>query len=214
MSGASATERGRSPGEGPGSAVRPPGRPRSAEADTAIIRATLHVLVSDGYRALTMEKVRAVAGVGKATVYRRYGSKEELVRAAVAHLHQELPLPPDTGSVRGDFKAVAESARASAEAAEWLTFMPRMLAEVAHDPELRALFHDALVGPRRSVLTAVLRRGIERGEIRADVDLDLAVDLVTGPVIYRIIITGGDLGQMMERPLQVLDAVLEGLRPR
>ena len=65
------------------------------------MRATLEVLVTDGYRALTMEKVRARAGVGKATIYRRYGSKEELVKAAVEHLHQDLPVPEDTGSLRG-----------------------------------------------------------------------------------------------------------------
>ena len=60
--------------------ARPPGRPRSAEADEAILRAALELLAEDGYRALTMERVRERSGVGKATLYRRYGSKEELVR--------------------------------------------------------------------------------------------------------------------------------------
>ena len=198
------------PEPGPG----PPGRPRSAAADVAIIRATLELLVAEGYRALTMERVRERAGVGKATVYRRYGSKAELVTAAVAHLHQELPLPADTGSLRGDFGEVAKAAVESADAAQWMTFMPRMLAEVAQEPELRDLFYAALVQPRRSVIEAVLRRAIERGEVRADVDLDLAVDLITGPMIYRIIITGGDLAEIAGRPMQVLDTVIEGLRPR
>ena len=58
---------------------RRPGRPRSAVADASIVRATLELLLEDGYRALTMEQVRARAGVGKATLYRRYGSKQELV---------------------------------------------------------------------------------------------------------------------------------------
>lgn len=205
---------GRGEGPGPAPGTRAPGRPRSAEADSAIVRATLDLLVADGYRALTMERVRERAGVGKATLYRRYGSKEELVRAVVAHMHQDLPLPPDTGSVRGDFAAVAQAALATAAVGEWLTFMPRILSEVAREPELRALFYDTLVRPRRSVMEAVLRRGIERGEVRADADLDLAVDLVTGPMIYRIIISGGDYEQIAERPMQVLDAVLEGLRPR
>ena len=72
-------------------AARTPGRPRSAEADEAILRAALELLVDDGYRALTMEGVRERSGVGKATLYRRYGSKEELVRAAIVHLHQRHP---------------------------------------------------------------------------------------------------------------------------
>jgi len=197
-----------------GSPTRAPGRPRSAAADTAIIRATLELLVASGYRALTMEQVRERAGVGKATIYRRYGSKEELVRAVVAHLNTGVPDPPDTGSVRGDFAEVVRSLLAGAEISGALTFMPRMLSEVAHDPELREIFYAALVQPRRDLLEAILRRAIERGEIRADVDVELAIDLLAGPVVYRLVITGGDVSDLHERPLRLLDAVLEGLSPR
>ena len=190
------------------------GRPRSPAADTAIIRATLALLVAEGYRALTVEKVRERAGVGKATIYRRYASKAELVRAAVAHVHAELPLPEDTGSLRGDFAAIADAAVGRAEAAQSAAFMPRILSEVAHEPELRELFYGVLVKPRREILEAVLRRAIARGEVRPDVDLDLAVDLLVGPMIYRLIITGGDVKDVARRPVQVLDTVVEGLRPR
>ena len=194
--------------------VRAPGRPRSVEADTAIIRSTLELLVADGYRALTMEKVRQRAGVGKATIYRRYASKEELVHAAVAHLNLGVPEPPDSGSLREDFAAVARSLIAGAEVSGALTFMPRMLAEAAHDPELRAIFFAALVEPRRQVIETILRRAVERGEVRTDVDLDLAIDLIAGPMVYRILITGGDVERLAERPARILDVVLEGLRPR
>jgi AcrR family transcriptional regulator len=193
--------------------TRAPGRPRSVAADEAIIRATLELLVLDGYRALTMERVRERAGVGKATVYRRYGSKEELVGAAVAHLSSELPAP-DTGTLRGDFAEISKAVVAAAEASQFLTFMPRMLAEVAHDAELRAVFYAALVKPRRDAITAILQRAIERGEVREDVDLDLAVDLIAGPMIYRVIITGGEIAGAGERAMRVLDTVVEGIRPR
>jgi AcrR family transcriptional regulator len=180
----------------------------------AIVRATLEVLVAEGYRALTMEQVRARAGVGKATLYRRFGSKEELVKAAVAHLHADLATPADTGSVRGDFAVVVEDVLSAARVTGALTFMPRVLAEVAGDPEMHAIFSAALVEPRRRVLETILRRGIERGEIRPDTDLELAVDLIAGPIIYRIIITGGDVDRIAERPMQVLELVLAGLSPR
>ena len=157
-------------------AARTPGRPRSAEADLAIVRAALELLVEDGYRALTMEKVRERSGVGKATLYRRHGSKEELVRAVVEHLHQDLPVPDDTGSLQGDFAAVAQAALANAPSTRFATFMPRLLAEVAHIPELQEIFYEALVQPRRDTLEAILRRAIERGEIRADTDVELAID--------------------------------------
>jgi len=197
------------------SAARAPGRPRSAEADAAIIAATLETLVTDGYRALTMEKVRERAGVGKATIYRRYASKQELVRAAVEHLNQGVtPEPPDTGSLRGDFGAIVSALLAGAEVSGALTFMPRMLSEVAHDAELRRIFYAALVQPRRDAVEAVIRRGIARGEIREDVDVDLAIDLVAGPMVYRAVITGGDVEHIGERAMHVLDALLEGLSPR
>jgi AcrR family transcriptional regulator len=197
-----------------GSATRAPGRPRSAAADMAIIRATLELLVEHGYRALTMEQVRERAGVGKATIYRRYGSKEELVRAAAAHLNTGMPEPPDTGSVEGDFAEVVSSLLAGAQVSGALTFMPRMLSEVAQDAELRGIFYAALVQPRRDLLAAVLRRAIDRGEVRADVDIELAIDMIAGPIVYRVIITGGDIAQIADRPQRLLDAVLDGLRPR
>jgi AcrR family transcriptional regulator len=195
-------------------AARTPGRPRSAEADQAIVRAALELLVADGYRALTMEKVRERSGVGKATLYRRYGSKEELVRGVVEHMHQQLPVPEDSGSLQGDFAAVARQALLNAQSTRFATFMPRVLAEVAHIPELQAIFYDALVQPRRDTLEAILRRAIERGEIRADVDVELAIDVLAGPMIYKVIITGGDLERMAGMPARVLELVMDGLRPR
>ena len=200
----------RSPRERAGSAVRGPGRPRSARADMAIIEATLQLLLSDGYRALTMERVRERAGVGKATLYRRYASKEDLVQAAIVHLNQGIEVPADTGTLRSDFVAVTRALLAGAEATGALTFMPRMLAEVVHDHELRRIFYGALVQPRRDALETILRRAVDRGEIRDDLDLDLAIDLIAGPMVYRILITGGELERLAERPLRVLD----GLRPR
>ena len=172
--------------------TRPPGRPRSAEADEAILRAALELLAEDGYRALTMERVRERSGVGKATLYRRYGSKEELVRAAIVHLNSDIPMPDDTGSMVGDFAATAQTILAGAARTGALTLMPRLLSEVAGDPDMHALFSEHLVEPRRRVVRAIVERAKARGEIRADVDPELAVDLMVGPFIYRLIIAGGD----------------------
>jgi AcrR family transcriptional regulator len=213
VSGSPATS-DRSPRASAGSAVRGPGRPRSAQADTAIIRATLDLLVADGYRALTMEKVRERAGVGKATIYRRYASKEELVQAAVSHLNIGMPEPPDTGTLRGDFAEIVRALLTGAKVSGALTFMPRMLSEAAHDAELRAIFYAALVQPRRDVVEAILRRAIERGEIRADVDPDLGVDLLAGPMVYRVLITGGDVEQIGGRAMRLFEMVFDGLRAR
>ena len=193
--------------------ARPPGRPRSTEADEAILRAALDLLAEAGYRALTMEAVRERSGVGKATLYRRYGSKEELVRAAIVHLNADIPMPEDTGSVTGDFAVTAQTVLAGAARTGALTLMPRLLSEVTGDPDMHALFSEHLVEPRRRVVRGIVERAKSRGEIRADVDTDVAVDLMVGPFVYRMIISGGDPTAIGD-PAELLRAVLAGLRPR
>ena len=105
---------------------RTPGRPRSEASHQAIIRATLELLLETGYRALTMEGVRTRAGVGKATIYRRWSSKEELVRDAIVSMHDDLQAP-DTGSLRGDYEGMASRVLSAAHRAGAATFMPRLL---------------------------------------------------------------------------------------
>jgi AcrR family transcriptional regulator len=193
---------------------RRPGRPRSAAADASIVRATLELLLEGGYRGLTMEQVRARAGVGKATLYRRYGSKEELVAEAVRHLNQPIPAP-DTGSVREDILVVARAVLEGAARAGAATFIPRMLAEGAGDPEMHAIFYENLVAPRRAIMAEVLRNGIARGELRRDLDVELAIDVITGPWVYRLLISGGDTSMVLAiDPDRLLDVVLPGMAPQ
>ena len=125
---------------------RKPGRPRSEASHQAIIEATLALLIEVGYGSLTMEAVRTRAGVGKATIYRRWASKEELVRDAIVFLHEEFETP-DTGSLRGDYDALAVAVRASASRGGAAMLMPRLLGESVHDPELFAIFRANLVDP-------------------------------------------------------------------
>jgi AcrR family transcriptional regulator len=190
--------------------ARRPGRPRSAAADASIARATLELLMEGGYRGLTMEQVRARAGVGKATLYRRHGSKQELVAEAIRHLNVPIPLP-DTGDVREDILAVARSVQAGAERVQFANFVPRLLAESAGDPEMHAIFFENLVAPRRAVMAEVLRRGVARGELRADLDIELAIDILTGPWVYRLLISGGDTTIYRFDPSRLFDLILTGL---
>jgi len=190
---------------------RTPGRPRSEASHQAIIRATLELMLEVGYGPLTMEAVRTRAGVGKATIYRRWSSKEELVRDAIVFLHEEFDVP-DTGSLRGDYHAIAEMVRDSARRAGASRLAPRLLGEAVNDPELHRIFYENLVQPRRHALGRLLRRAVERGEIRDDVDLDLLIDMFAGPAVYRLLITAGDISKMFDVDDQ-LDVLLNGLRP-
>jgi AcrR family transcriptional regulator len=89
---------------------RTAGRPRSPEADRAILATTLKLLVEQGYDAMSIESVAATAGVGKTTIYRRYPGKRELVVAAVLSLASTFDLPPDSGSTRADLLVVMHQA--------------------------------------------------------------------------------------------------------
>jgi AcrR family transcriptional regulator len=165
------------------SAPRSPGRPRSAEADAAIVRATLDVLLAEGFRGLSVEAVRQRAGVGKATIYRRFPDKQALVRAAIASVHADLQ-PPDTGSLLGDLDVLWENSYAGA------SFAPRLLADAADDPEMHRIFREALIDPRRAMMTTILERAVARGELRDDLDLDIVVPALAGIVLHRVFIFG------------------------
>ena len=191
---------------------RPPGRPRSERSHLAIVQATLELLAEVGYQRLTMEQVQRRAGVGKATIYRRWSSKPELVKAALQHFSIELPIP-DTGSLAEDYATIAAAVVAAAKDRDAALLMPRLLADASRDPELHALFYAQLVEPRRRLLRVALERARERGELRADVDIELTIDMLVGPIIYRFLITGGDLGPAAAPAPQLLSALLAGLSP-
>ena len=193
---------------------RRPGRPRSAESHQAILRSTMELLLSEGLRGLSIEGVAQRAGVGKATIYRRWRSKEELVGEAVSNLHATLPVP-DTGSARGDFLELArwlvEAAEARGGGADVLS---QLVSEAAHDERLHEIFTANLVEPRRAVVRTILARGIGRGEIRGDVDMELMIDMLVGPNTYRALISRAELRSIYERAGRVFDVLYEGIAAR
>ena len=188
------------------------GRPRSEQAERAIIDAALDLFAESGAEGLCIEKVAARAGVGKATIYRRWKTKEALFAEAIGSIAL-TPEVPDTGSVRGDFEA-ASGAAVGRMAPEAFRVLPRLMADAADDPELLEALHDALVRPRRSVIAAILRRGIARGELRADLDVDLAGDMLIGPLIARVLLSGGDPHALDGLPMRVFDALERGIGAR
>jgi len=200
-----------SPETGTAAERRPPGRPRSERSHLAIVQATLGLLAEVGYARITMEQVQRRAGVGKATIYRRWSSKQELVRDAIAYMHDDIEAP-DTGSLLGDYEGLAAGVRAAVQRQGAATFAPRLLGEAVGDPELHAIFYANLIKPRRDQMRLVLERAVARGELRDDLDLDLMIDLFAGPAVYRMLITGGDMSKMFAVEEQ-MDALLNGLRP-
>jgi AcrR family transcriptional regulator len=189
-------------------APRPPGRPRSSHADAAIIDAVLELLAEGTtVEALSMESVASRAGVGKATIYRRFADKDELVLAAVRAIKQPPPEPRGE-SVREDLIGLASHA---AQVRDGLAgrIMPCMVPELQRSGRLRELYLQ-LVEERREITRAVLRRGIATGELRPDIDVELAVVLLAAPSLMSTLgfLPRLDAEQLAER---TVDAVLRGI---
>jgi AcrR family transcriptional regulator len=187
------------------------GRPKDARADRAILETTLELIAERGAHAFRTEDVAARAGVGKGAIYRRYRSKEELVTAAVAALVREEIAVPDTGSTRGDLLALMREAVELYRSSLPGRLVPKLIGAMADNPELARAVRDGFVAVRRSALSEVLRRGVERGDLRSDLDLELALDVLGGPLFYRLLVTGGPLDEQLAEG--VADLILRGFAP-
>lgn len=184
-----------------------PGRPRSARADAAILNAALDLLSEGGFAALTMEGVADRAGVGKATLYRRWKSPEEVVVAAVTAFVEEIRIP-DSGSVRQDLQVLMRQA-VEVYRGRPGRVLPGLLAAMAASEEVGRSVREHFLHGRRAALATVLERGIDRGEIRPDADIELVLDFLGGPLFYRILVTGGPIDGGLA--LGVVDVVLHGV---
>lgn len=188
--------------------IRRAGRPRSARADAAILRAAFELLGEVGFDGLTMEAVAERAGVGKATLYRRWSSKEALVTGVVDDFVREITIP-DTGSIEGDLlHLMREAVRVYRGPAGRVVagLVPALTRERRLATTLRASF----LKPRREALRSVLERGVERGELRADLSYELALDVLGGPLFYRLLVTGGPIDASLAR--DVVDLMLDAWR--
>jgi len=159
------------------------GRPRSEEAHKAILDATLELLVEVGFYALTVEGVAQRAGVGKATIYRRWPSKLPLVVEAFSQLPALEEV--DSGNLVDDLTAMLRSYLQLFNQTPLAAVLPSLAGERAHNPELSKLF-DPVMKARRQPLIRALERGVARGDLPADLDVELAADLVVGPIAVKV----------------------------
>jgi AcrR family transcriptional regulator len=188
---------------------RAPGRPRSARADEAIIEATLDLLAEGvSVEALSMESVAARAGVGKATIYRRWSSKEALVVDAVGAL--KGPVPELGGeSVREDLLTLLRPMRTPASTRAG-RIMPCLIPEMQRNAELHRRYQ-ALVEPRRELMRVVLRRGIADGTLRADLDITATVIMLMSPLIVQTMLKWQPELDLTGFPEKIVDTLLPGM---
>ncbi|MFC5953638.1 TetR/AcrR family transcriptional regulator [Streptomyces pratens] len=204
------------PGPSSGPVPRPGGpargRPRSEAVERAIIEGAMKLL-EDGVplAELSIERIARTAGVGKATIYRRWSGKEELFVDVLRAAEPGDPELPGT-SMRDDLVALLESLRRRGLAGRASVILHNVHAQMKSSPKIWAAYHNTVVLPRRRLGLEVLRRGRENGELRADVDLELLNDIVVGPLLVRTLLRP-DAGLPDGLAEQVVDTLLQGLRP-
>jgi AcrR family transcriptional regulator len=187
------------------------GRPRSEALEHAIIESVLHLL-EEGTTidALSIERVARTAGVGKATVYRRWPGKDALLLDVVRTLEEPHPGLAGT-SVRDDLVSILEWHRRVILAKRNSAVLRAMMGHVKSRPKLWEQYHDSVIDVRRRALHGVLRRGIDSGELRPSPDIELLGELFIGPMLTRTV-----LHEHKEVPdglsEQIVDSVLDGVR--
>jgi AcrR family transcriptional regulator len=188
--------------------VKQKGRPRSAAAQARILDAALALVREIGYDALTMEGIAARAGVGKATIYRRWSTKELVLAAAVERIVGSMTFP-DTGSTRKDLLAVLRSERSLYLDPATPGYLSGLVAAMARSPLIARKVRIGFVSAHRQSIREVLARGVKRGDLGRGLDMELALDLLAGPLFLRQLFTGAPLDDKLLDG--IADSILRGL---
>lgn len=185
------------------------GRPRNESCTDDILTATIELVAEVGIANLTMDAVAARAGVGKATIYRRWSSKEALMLDAWTSVARPV-VDPDTGDIHDDLLALLGGFDQPHDGPDLQRVFPQMVAAARVNPEVAAAYQ-AWVATRRAPMRAVLERAKARGELRADADLEIVHDLLVAPLLYRWLITEASVDRtVIER---LITTVLAAVAP-
>ncbi|MDP9302078.1 MAG: TetR/AcrR family transcriptional regulator [Actinomycetota bacterium] len=187
--------------------TRPVGRPRDPDLDRVILDATITLLAQEGFARMSIEQVAARAGVGKASIYRRWPSKVDLVIAALSRRGTEHPVSTG-GSVRARLTELIRDLCNSVRREPAKSLLAALVAEIPRNPELASAVRDGFLARRQATAFALLREGVERGELRPDLDPELASDTLVGPIMLRLLLTGGRITRGLA--VTLVDAFYEG----
>ncbi|MEW1642163.1 MULTISPECIES: TetR/AcrR family transcriptional regulator [unclassified Streptomyces] len=188
------------------------GRPRSEAVERAITEGVMKLL-EDGVplAELSIERIARTAGVGKATIYRRWAGKEELFVDVVREAEPQDPELPGV-SLRDDLVAMTEQLRQRGLMTRSSALLHNVYAQMKSTPKLWDAYHATVVEPRRRRQVELLRRGQESGELRTDIDAELMNDMIVGPMLLRTVMrVDADLPEGLSELL--VDTVLVALRP-
>lgn len=189
------------------------GRPRSAAVERAILDAVVQLLeAGETLDGLSIERIARTAGVGKATIYRRWSGKEELF---VDVLRDIEPADPTVSGSAGldDLRVLLESMRTRGLAQRSSALLHNVFVQMKKHPRLWAEYQATVITPRRVAMLAAVRRAVDAGELRDDLDVEFMDDLFLGPMLVRTV-------HRPEAPLpedladRIIGTLLQGLAPR
>jgi AcrR family transcriptional regulator len=188
---------------------RPPGRPRNEDADREILAATLRLLAEQGYDRTSMEAVAADADVTRATVYRRYATKPELVCAALSAYPDDVHIG-DPKDVRSFLVNLLSAFREGVQSCDGVAICSSLYLNRHEHPEMLEEFRRAVVDPRMQRMSSVLESAAAAGQVRAGVDTEMIVSMLFGAGIQHMI-TGHTLPG--DWPQRVVAAIWPMLDP-
>jgi AcrR family transcriptional regulator len=190
----------------------PRGRPRSQQAQQAILAAAGELLLARGLSAVSMDAVAEQAGVSKATIYRWWPTKETLALDALyTEWAAARPNRRDTGSLRGDLLSLLRPWARLAASRPYGRVIAALLAEAQTDPVFAAEYRQRVLEPRRDEARALFGSAVERGEIPANTKVDVVLDLIFGAVYHRLLHGHAPLNDRFVR--DVIEIALGGIQP-
>jgi AcrR family transcriptional regulator len=187
---------------------------QSAALTDALYRAFFEEWAERGFAAISLERVAARAGAGKAAIYRRFSSHHAFAAAAVSTLGLTIAMPEDHGSLEADVLAFLTRLRTVLRHPLIRRILPDLHAEAARSAPMRDL-NTQVAKARRAQAQVLLDRAIERGELDRAVDRDLALDLLPAPLYWRMVVLGvtPTRGQLAAEALAIVAALKSSARP-
>jgi AcrR family transcriptional regulator len=184
------------------------GRPRDPSRDSVIRAAILRLLADVGYGALTMDAVASEAGVGKATIYRRWRTKQDLVVDTISDLNRAEATPPDTGSLEGDLRLMLRSLVSVITGPTGAATLS-LLSTVPHQPALAEAFRDGPLAVWRHAFEQIWARAEQRGEVRPGIAGSVPAETTSALLVQRWLLTGEPVDEAYAD--EVLDTVVLSL---
>jgi AcrR family transcriptional regulator len=158
----------------------------SSAVTDAITDAAIESLVELGYAKLSMEGVARRAGVGKSALYRRWPSKVDMVTDVLVHLSVPTGAPPDTGTLRGDIRALLQAITDWQADPRMRAVLPSLIAEYDRNPALAEASATHIGEPRRAWARAALDKAVRREELAPD-QVEVLLDLLAAPAHWRLV---------------------------